>query len=312
MFQRHFRPCGNNMNDSLPTGLTRRTMLKATAATTAGTALFAGSASATDVGADVDVDCLGDEVKVTLNSVDGTDAANLDGLEVVFGQFDVININDNDRIDRAAEILPCLSGSSDCQPSVVDKTGGTKKDGAVCYTFKLSEAGLDGLSGPTEVAFAGKYDIDSSTEQTFDNLEGSGVLTFDPATCCIECETDSLLVKYEWTGDKFEEEEGSDSNLTLTSVHLDEDDEPEKACFTTSYCDLWAVVKAGTNYDVIQIREDSFDLTEVCVEPTVDRAISNIQFFCEEPDEEDYVLGNSDKSEEDSNGNKGRGKKKGK
>jgi hypothetical protein len=293
-------------------------MLKATAATTAGAALFTSTASASDDPASFEIECIGSKVRVTLTSVKSSPPTDLDNLQIFLGKEDVVDTSpDNGRIDRLGEIYPCfdetdeINPSGDCPAPVAFPESRETDSGSIVFTFDQAEAGLDDVTTKTNVVIAGVYgDLTANRPLTFDSLEET-VVHFDPTGCCPDCK-DGLLVKYEWTGNEFEEEEGSDSNITLTSVHLDEDDEPEKACFTTSYCELWAVVKAGTNYDPIQVRENSLDPIEFCVEPSNGKAISNIQFFCKEPTKEDYELGNSDKSDEDGNkGNKGNnGKKK--
>ena len=296
------------MTGSPHLGLTRRTMLKATAATTAGAALFTGTASATDVEASFEIECIESKVRVTLRTVGGSPPADLTTLKIFLGKEEVVDADDNDFIDRLGEIYPCfgLYGGSCPDPVAFPESQDTLGDGSLVFIFDREEAGLDDVTGETSVVVAGVYgDLNQQRPPSFDSLE-TRVVYFDPAGCCPDCE-DGLLVKYDWKGDKFEKQEGSDSNITLESVELDEDNEPKKAWFTTSYCNLWAVVKAGTNYDVIPADENE----EFCVAPTVNRAISNIQFFCgEEPKEEDYVLGNSDKSDED--GNNGKNGKNGK
>lgn len=297
-----------------PFGITRRSMLKATAATTAGVALFAGSASASDETPNFTLECVGDEIRITLTSVDlydggSTSPTTLTDLEVLLGKRDILDDNDNGRIDRLAEIYPCFSGTSWCSPvasPIDEEINGT----TIVYTFDRSDAGLDAVTGLTDVALIGTYTRERTPSDTRGSLDGT--TTFDPAGCCTVCDSGTnLLVKYEWTGGELKSEGASDNGITLTSVDLDEDAEPKKACFTTTYCELWAVVKAGTNYDVIEVREDGLDPVEFCVEPTVKRAISNVQFFCEEPDEEDYELGNSNNSNDnrDNNGKQnGQGK----
>jgi hypothetical protein len=285
-------------------------MLKAAAATTAGVALFSGTASATDDRIDFDVECRGNEVKVTLKRIFDFDTGeevapvDLEDLQVVFGRKDVIDRDGNGEIARLAEIKPCVDGADWCEPvgradpdsANTEETG----DGGFCFTFDRDDVGLGDVAGTVPVVLAGTYFNENRSKDlgSFD-----GVTRFDPADCCVECRSgEELIVKYEWEGGKFVVEEGRDDNVSLVSVELDEDGEPVKACFSTTYCDLVAVVKAANEYEVTEA-----DDGEVCV-TAIDRyAISNVQFFCEEPD--DYTVGNSGKREEkDSNGNNGNGR----
>lgn len=103
---------------------------------------------------------------------------------------------------------------------------------------------------------------------------------------CTPCESgEELLVKYEWD-DGFSVEGQADGGIQLGEVTLDADGEPTEACFTTDYCGVDAVVKAGTEYETYD------DVSgEVCVTGIDGRAISNVRFFCEAP--EDPSVGNS-------------------
>lgn len=127
--------------------------------------------------------------------------------------------------------------------------------------------------------------------------------------CCSPCESgEELLVKYEWSGGKFVTE-GSVGNIEPTSWTLDEDGEPVEACFTTDYCEVDAVVKAGQGYETYEDESGAFCVTGITTEnpqgKEITQAISNVQFFCETPD--DPSVGNSSGS----NGKRGE-KSKGK
>lgn len=293
--------------------VSRRRVLKAGAVSAVGVGLFSGTASATDDSIDFTVECLGDEVKVTLIRLldfeDGSevDPSTLEDLKVVFGKVDVIDTNGNGSIDRLADIQPCVKDDPDCQPAATadGSEADVRSDGGLCFTFSREEAGLDDVTGTVDVAFAGTYfNADRSRELgSFD-----GVTTFDPATCCVECESgEELLVKYEYDEDEgeFFIEKGGDDDISIESVTFDDEGEPQEACFSTTYCDLDAVVKAGTDYEVNdpELRDDGDRESEFCVEGIQGKAISNIRFYCEAPD--DLSVG-------DGNGNGGgNGKGKG-
>ena len=309
----------NNTNDK-PLGITRRTMLKAAAATTAGAALFSGTASATDDTALISVACIGEQVSVTLNSIDlfgggAVDPVDVDNLEVAFGKYDVINHQPmNDRVD-GNEINRCLNGDSRCDPIAYPTSQTENTDGSITFTFDRADAGLD---GPTTsiVALVGRYDGPDGTRQEFDSYgevqegDSPNEIVFDPADCCEECPSGKgdLLVKYEWEGGKFVIEGGSDDGITLESVELDDDGEPKKACFSTSYCTLDAVVKAATQYEVTSFDDSESEGTTVCVERIGKYAISNIRFYCVAPD--DLSVGNGGKKDgdDDDDDKRGRGR----
>ena len=112
---------------------------------------------------------------------------------------------------------------------------------------------------------------------------------------CVPCESgEELLVKYEWDDGEFITE-GSDENVELTGETLDEDGEPVEACFSTEYCEVDAVVKAGTNYETYEDESGTFCVTGITTENpqgnSITQAISNVQFFCEAP--EDPSVGES-------------------
>jgi hypothetical protein len=102
-----------------------------------------------------------------------------------------------------------------------------------------------------------------------------GVLELDSAPCvpdnhpmctagencaCLTCESgEDLLVQYEWDGGEFITE-GSDENIVLDNVILDEEGEPVEVCFTTEFCEVDAVVKAGQEYESYTPETD-----EICV-----------------------------------------------
>ena len=305
--------------DSGALGFSRRSVLKATGATTVGAVLFSGTASATDDGASFRIECLGDEVKVTLTGVepgDGLTPAQLEtdrNLQIYLGTRENVDVNNpNGRIDAIAEIEPCFfdeNTKSDafCADVAFPQRREIVGD-SVCYFFDRNEAGLDEeILDPNSVVIAGVYDspdgdIRDGTVQTFDSLggrnESKNIVEFDPSTCCIECESgEELLVKYEYDEEKgeFFIEKGGDDDITLESVTLDDEGEPEEACFSTTYCELDAVVKAGPGYEVTDVSD-----TEFCVTGIEGKAISNIRFYCVAPD--DLSVGNG-------NGNrKGKGK----
>jgi len=114
----------------------------------------------------------------------------------------------------------------------------------------------------------------------------------DPEKCCTVCRSgESPLVKYEWDGDGFTTEEGSDDDISIEFVDLDEDGEPASVSLTTSYCAVDAVVTAGTEYEVTEITNDgpedmntSPDIAYFTLEGIDGKAISNVRFYCEAPE----------------------------
>lgn len=151
---------------------------------------------------------------------------------------------------------------------------------------------------------------------------GFGDMTYQ---FCTPCEFgNELLVKYEWDDEagKFviedKDDDGStdddaDENIELTDVTLDKEDEPKEACFTTDYCNVDVVVKAGP-----ETKTNKGDYGEVCVTgieaenpagKTVTYAISNVRFFCEAP--EDTSVGNSGDEDEDEDEGDGKGNGRG-
>lgn len=273
--------------------VSRRSVLKAGAVSAVGIGLFSGTASATDDTIDFTVECIGDEVKVTLIKLidfdDGSDVdpSTLTDLKVVFGKEDVIDIDGNGSIARLDEIRPCVAGDTICQPAATadGSEADVQPDGSLCFRFSRKEAGLGDETGTVPVAFAGTYFNDDRSKDlgSFD-----GVTELDLSTCCIDCEDgEELLVKYEWEDGEFVTE-GSDGHISLdeNSIVLDEDGEPQEICFDTTYCDVDAAVKAGQEYTIYEDEEG-----RVCVEGIDGKAISNVQFFCEAP--EDVSVGNS-------------------
>jgi hypothetical protein len=292
-------------------------MLKAAAATTAGAALFSGTASATDDTPIIDLECTGDEIKVTLKQieritsderVEPTDPE-ISEIEIFLGKFHVIDYtrpgggDPNGQIDAGAEIRPCLEGTPECSPIARPNSPPEVVGDDICYTFDRADAALDSVTSPVDIGVAGTY-RDSRVTGRKQPLTFDTVTSFDPSTCCIECETgDDLLVKYEWDDDtgEFFVEKGGDDDITLTGVTLDEDGEPEEACFTTTYCGLEAVVKASNEYAVTPVDG------EFCVSGIDQHAISNVRFYCVAPD--DLGVGNSGKNDENGKGGEnGKGK----
>lgn len=295
--------------DSSVPGFSRRSVLKATGAATVGAALFTGTASATDEPAIFEIECLGDTGKVTLKSIDGMSPVSLldsDFHLYVGKESEVAPGNASDGIDAIAEIASCYLEEYDYKadecPSPVAHLNNPDKpgDGSLVYTFDLSDAGLDGVTSKTSVVVAGLYqDPDGNLKkpatpyQSFDSLE-QGRVYFDPATCCVECDTDGLLAKWEATdedGDGIEEslvlEEDGDENIELKSVTLDDEGEIKSACFTTKYCTLEAIVKAGPESSDPPLKFDvEEDGTTFCVDADFNKfALSNVAFYCEAPDE---------------------------
>jgi hypothetical protein len=88
---------------------------------------------------------------------------------------------------------------------------------------------------------------------------------------------------------------GSDPNISVTGFTLDEDNQPSEVCFTTEYCSVDAVVKAGTQYEETPDQSGEFCVTGIETQnpqgKTITQAISNVQFFCVAPD--DPSVGNS-------------------
>ena len=301
-------------------------MLKAAAATTAGAALFSAPAAASDDTAIFTIECIGDKVRVCLTEVDLFDGGtanptDLTDLEVYLGTFENINTNTvNNRVD-SGEIKPCfIDYPKPCPSPVAFPESSTTEGDTICYTFDRSEAGLDGpVTGttsngyPNSVVLAGVYQDANGETQAFDSYgelqrgQGPFVVEFDPTTCCIECATGTdLIIKYEWDeeAEEFVIEEGDSDAITLDpdSIVLDEDGEPQEVCFSTTYCDVDAVVKASTEYEVFEGGDGEICVTGIDKENGEGQyAISNIRFFCEAPD--DLSVGNG-------NGN-GNGKGKG-
>ena len=294
---------------SIP-GFSRRSVLKAAGATTAGVALFSGTASASDDLAVFDIKCIGDKVEVTLKNIDefrsGDDLSPADlynnkNLEVYLGTLNNIDVVDDDLVGARSEIEPCFFDTSKsdafCEDVAFPESANVVGD-TVVYTFDRAEAGLgSAVNSPDSVVLAGVFDdpdgnLQDGTVQSFDSLgpDGQNIIEFDPTTCCIECESgEELLVKYEWEDGEFITE-GSDDQISLdeSSIVLDEDGEPQEVCFDTTYCVVDAAVKAGQEYAIYEGDEDG----RVCVTGIDGKAISNVQFFCEAPD--DVSVGNSD------------------
>ncbi|MEF8867813.1 MAG: hypothetical protein V5A60_12945 [Haloarculaceae archaeon] len=292
--------------------VSRRSVLKAGAVSAVGVGLFSGTASATDDTAVFEVECVGDEVIVTLTAVDKfrdepvVAPTELRDLRVVFGRWAVLDGDGNGDIARLAETKPCVDGADpdnpvstpECQPvGYADlETDNTEVDGDdLIFTFERDDVGLGpgDVTGPTDVALAGTY-YNPDRSKDLGSLDGRAV--FDPTECstCLPCESaDDLLVKYEWDEEEgeFFVEKGGDDGITLESIELDGDGEPERACFRTTYCDLDAVVKASNEYEVTPVTDSEF-----CVDGIDRHAISNVRFYCEAP--EDLSVGNGGRSDE--------------
>lgn len=79
----------------------------------------------------------------------------------------------------------------------------------------------------------------------------------------------------------------TDSNITLVGG------DPEEVCFTTEYCEVYAVVKAGQAYEIVEVIPAT-DGAEFCFEALPNPnggedntyGISFVAFYCEEPDPE--------------------------
>lgn len=134
---------------------------------------------------------------------------------------------------------------------------------------------------------------------------------------CAECESGTdLLAKFEWESDgdgTFREVE-EDENIEFLDATLDDDGEPTEACFGVDYCEVAAVVKAGTEEETSTDDGDG----EFCVSAiegenpngkSVTYAISNVRFYCEVPEEE--APDDTDDDDDDGEGSSGEDADKG-
>lgn len=151
-------------------------------------------------------------------------------------------------------------------------------------------------SGPSldEVSWSTTLGTDEET-LTLTDLTGNKLLA-----TCEECDEEGMLAKYEVESYEMEEEEmayhfvldgGSDGYVTPVSGSMI--DEPLSATFTTDYCDLYAVVKAGSFAEVQHVVADEDGQVTIYgideeksnksgKEWIVTHAISHVQFYCDE------------------------------
>jgi hypothetical protein len=135
---------------------------------------------------------------------------------------------------------------------------------------------------------------DSAIDVDVANVQGvvDELVTQLETDCCVDC-TD-LSQKYEWVGiedgqdpiEGFVVEDGSESAaLTLVSVTLDEDGEPQQACFETTLCGLAYAVKAGRDTELHTVNTENgggFCVTGIDADDKdVTYAISNVRFACD-------------------------------
>ncbi|MFB6171167.1 MAG: twin-arginine translocation signal domain-containing protein [Haloarculaceae archaeon] len=179
-----------------------------------------------------------------------------------------------------------------------------------------------GLECDFEVSITAEFDFDEVSRKPASGVSNQEIETWyvlsgddstvdlnlnEPVTikcdCCTECTTDTdLLAKYEWDEDasKFVLEGDGDTNISFDSWTTDEGGEPIQACFTTDYCHLDAVVKAGTEYETtdVGVQASGTCVTGIVTEnpqgKRVAHAISNVRFYCTAPD--DVSVGNSGNS----------------
>jgi hypothetical protein len=148
------------------------------------------------------------------------------------------------------------------------------------------------------------YDVDSNQEYSYGSLAyPEGNLDFDSLAVpygfeceeCVVCESGDLLAKYEFECVETDEELGecvdwdflpegeTVSNISFASYESKDGEayEPMSATFETEYCELYAVVKSGQEFEVQTL--DGSD-GSVTVETANDEkyAISFVQFFCTE------------------------------
>lgn len=261
----------------------RRSVLKAGAVTAIGAGVFSGTASATEAEEIQFCDCV--EVCVDREVDKGGDfyviVATEDGDGYTFTETKFSGKQDF-----------CYEVPDAETQKIVALRPGTSEDEVYCNPNECADV----VTSHSD--FTSQYTCGTDEFGTFQEigLTKEDYVTISP--CCIECESgEELLVKYEWDDEegKFVME-GSSDYVTLDpdSVVLDEEGEPVEVCFSTTYCDIDAVVKASNRYE----HEPYEDVGgEFCV-TAIDKengdgqyAISNVQFFCEAPD--DPSVGNS-------------------
>jgi len=118
---------------------------------------------------------------------------------------------------------------------------------------------------------------------------GYGDMTVGALDLCMECDTEGLVAKFEFEYDDESEsytfilEDGSDEYVSFESFTSKdgEDNEPMSATFATEYCELYALVKSGQEFEVQPFEDIEESLT---VERANDEkyAISFVAFYCTE------------------------------
>lgn len=146
----------------------------------------------------------------------------------------------------------------------------------------------------TQALVEPQWSKDGDGTPTLTDLTGNKPLT------CEECTSTELLAKYEFacvdedpdTGEclayDFMFEKGDENLVSYVDFGADEDGEPISATFSTEYCEVWAVVKAGQELDVQQLTPVSGEITANYVDPY---AISFVAFFCTEAAAEAFAGG---------------------
>lgn len=79
--------------------------------------------------------------------------------------------------------------------------------------------------------------------------------------------------------DDDDEEDDDDENITHVSTTLDSEGEPKEATFSTDYCSVDAVVKAGPNEETYENVSCEFTVSQID-----GKAISHVRFYCDAPD----------------------------
>lgn len=118
---------------------------------------------------------------------------------------------------------------------------------------------------------------------------GYGDMTVGELDVCMECDVDGLLAKFEFEEDEVTEshtfllEEGSDEFVSFESFTSKENEanEPMSVTFTTEYCELYALVKSGREFEV-QSFADIDDSISVETANDEKYAISFVAFYCTE------------------------------
>jgi sugar lactone lactonase YvrE len=149
----------------------------------------------------------------------------------------------------------------------------------------------DGLEGEATGAPGWTFLSGSAVAPTIALDPESDLVISCECPTCVDCESDELLAKFEFEGGEFAFEKGSDGDGFQFESSTDkpgETNEPITATFSTEYCSLLALVKAGP--ETIPQVVDAEDGV-VTVTSTNGKAISNVQFYCtgsevpEEPEE---------------------------